>query len=80
MSPFRKEASCPSAGLLLDHQAGLLPPSQQHNIETHLAACEFCAAEAHFLGANPPGEIEAATVPPVPLAVYVFMRQVKPAQ
>ena len=43
---FAKLPSCPSSfALLFYRDAALLP----HELTSHLAVCDFCAAELHFL-------------------------------
>jgi len=43
---FAKLRSCPSSfALLFYRDTGLLP----HELTSHLAVCDFCAAELHFL-------------------------------
>ena len=54
MSSFRKEKDCPSSFELVDVLEGTLDGEQGLKIATHLASCDFCAAELEFYQHYPP--------------------------
>ena len=65
MSKFRKEKDCPSSFLLVDSLRSQINGEEGLRIASHLAVCEFCAAELEFYKHYPPdGDI--APAPPMP--------------
>lgn len=69
MVTFCKSTDCPSSQKLLAFESGATISSKARGkIETHLAACEFCAAEVEFYAHYPQAEETVATVEiPIPL-------------
>jgi hypothetical protein len=51
---FRKQATCPSAEMLLSYSAASLAPEPRERISSHLSACEFCSAELQLLTKHAP--------------------------
>jgi len=69
MVTFCKSANCPSSQQLLTFEnGGGISPNERGRIETHLAACEFCASEVEFYAHYPQSEETVAKVEiPIPL-------------
>lgn len=68
MSDFRKEKHCPSSFELVEVANGTLDGEQGLRIATHLAACDFCAAEVEFYQYFPPDSEDVSEIPmPEPL-------------
>jgi hypothetical protein len=68
MSNFRKEKHCPSSFDLVEVASGALNGEQGLRIATHLASCDFCAAELEFYQHFPPEPIDITdAVMPEPL-------------
>ncbi len=69
MVTFCKETNCPSSQELLAYQnGGQISASERERIESHFAACEFCASEAEFYAHYPPSEETVSRVEiPLPL-------------
>ncbi len=68
MVTFCKSTNCPSSQELLAFQNGVVSPGERGEIETHLAACEFCASEVEFYAHYPQSEETVAKVEiPIPL-------------
>jgi hypothetical protein len=51
---FTKTRGCPTSQSLLLYQNSELPSEHAAKISSHIAKCEFCNAELHFLAAHPP--------------------------
>ena len=51
---FSKTRGCPTSQDLLRYQNFELPSENAATISSHIASCEFCDAELHFLAAHPP--------------------------
>ena len=69
MITFCKSTICPPSQKLLAFQNGEVLTKERNMISSHLAACEFCAAEIEFYAHYPQTEEEpvAKTEIPVPL-------------
>lgn len=69
MITFCKSTDCPSSQQLLAFEnGGEVSAKERGNIETHLAACEFCASEVEFYAHYPQAEESVAKVEiPIPL-------------
>jgi hypothetical protein len=68
MITFCKSTSCPSSQELLAFADGEVLIKERRIIETHLEACEFCAAEVEFYSHYPQAEETVAKAEiPVPL-------------
>jgi hypothetical protein len=65
MSNFRKKRECPSSFDLADASCGEVDGLRALVISSHIAICDFCAAEVEFYRAYPP-EVETAKPPPLP--------------
>jgi|ERR1700752_936703 len=52
---FRKTAACPASSTLLSYRAEKLSRKLAGLVQTHLADCEFCAAELPLLAHHKPG-------------------------
>ena len=50
---FLKTTDCPSAETLLLYGEAALTRTRRRGVVAHLAACDFCAAEAHMLAHHP---------------------------
>ena len=46
---FQKTLTCPAAGVLLRYARGALKGARHVSVASHLAACDFCGAEAQLL-------------------------------
>ena len=64
-SGFEKRRQCPSSETLLAYQQSELSSRQKPRIASHLADCDFCAAELLFLSRHPPANerFEVAEMP-----------------
>ena len=51
---FVKTSHCPSSDALLALQLNQSSRQDSQKLRSHLAACEFCAAESHFLSKHRP--------------------------
>ncbi len=69
MVTFCKSANCPSSQKLLAFQNGEVSPGERGVIETHLAACEFCASEVEFYAHYPQPE-ETVPKAEIPIPLY----------
>lgn len=68
MITFCKSTNCPSSQQLLSFERGAVSVKEREKIETHIAACEFCAAEVEFYAHYPQSEEAVARVEiPIPL-------------
>ena len=68
MITFCKNTDCPTSQDLLAFENGDISFSERREIETHLAACEFCASEVEFYTHYPQAEEKVAKVEiPIPL-------------
>ena len=65
MVNFRKEKHCPSSYELAHASEGEIDGSAGLRLATHLAACDFCAAELDFYRHFPPDglNLTAAEIP-----------------
>ena len=71
MSDFCKNEDCPASQELLDFQNGDLPIDRTLEIGRHLAACEFCEAEADFYSHYPQiQEDEMAETAAIPAPLF----------
>ena len=52
---FRKTSVCPASSTLLSYRAEKLSRKNAALVHTHLADCEFCAAELPLLAHHKPG-------------------------
>lgn len=77
MSPFSKQAHCPTATTLLAYNKAQLAIATADAVRTHLGQCEFCRAELQMLYAHPLTADVAAAVsaPPVPVAILCLAAQ-----
>lgn len=66
MITFCKNSDCPSSQDLLAFESGNFDGTERARIETHLAACEFCASEVEFYAHYPQSE---ETVPKVEIPI-----------
>ena len=66
MAAFCKDINCPSSQELLSFQHGEIFLGVFGRIESHLAVCEFCAAETEFYRHYPQSEeaIAGVEIPP----------------
>jgi hypothetical protein len=65
---FRKTRRCPSVrDLLLSLSREVAPPSSD-GLKNHLAGCDFCSAELHFLSTHPPAQ---EIYEPVPMPAHL---------
>ncbi len=69
MVTFCKSTNCPSSQELLAFQNGEVSPRKRGGIETHLAACEFCASEVEFYAHYPQSE-ETVPIVEMPIPLY----------
>jgi hypothetical protein len=69
MVTFCKSANCPSSQKLLAFQNAELAEKDARQIQRHLIACEFCAAEVDFYAHCPQSE-ETITEVEIPLPLY----------
>jgi len=62
---FCKNEDCPSSNELLEFQNGDLIKLRSREISSHLASCEFCAAEVEFYSHYPQaeGNVELTAIP-----------------
>lgn len=51
---FRKTAACPASSTLLSYRTEKLSRKLATLVQTHLADCEFCAAELRLLAHHKP--------------------------
>lgn len=51
---FVKTNSCPSSEVLLAFQLYQSSRQDSEDLRSHLAVCDFCAAESHFLSKHQP--------------------------
>jgi hypothetical protein len=65
-SGFEKSRRCPSSDLLLSYHRPDFSAEQTPRIASHLATCDFCAAELQLLSKYPAVEpvCEGAVMPP----------------
>jgi hypothetical protein len=52
-SAFAKKRCCPSSDILLSYHRSYLSSEQTPRITSHLATCDFCAAELQLLSKYP---------------------------
>lgn len=67
---FKKTLNCPAAGALLRYVRKSLTGARRASVARHLAACDFCGAEAQLLSrfAPPPKALPFVAAPlPAPL-------------
>ena len=65
---FVKTRGCPSSEDLLSLSLAELPVESTSEIISHLAVCDFCAAEAHFLSQV---QATAVTYPPAEMPPHL---------
>lgn len=70
MITFCKNANCPASQKLLAFQNGEVPSKEYKLIASHLAACEFCAAEVEFYGHYPQTEEETVVKAEIPVPLF----------
>lgn len=63
---FSKQATCPSADELLSFNAAGQAVRQDTRISSHLAECEFCAAEFQLLSSHASTEVLSYKVAEIP--------------
>lgn len=65
MSNFRKEKDCPSSFLLVDSLYSEIDGEEGLRLASHLARCEFCAAEVELYQHYPPdgADVSAPAIP-----------------
>lgn len=68
---FCKAPTCPSAETILRYEDGRLTRGRRRRVAAHLAACDFCGAEAWLLARHPPAGWRArvAEAAPIPAAL-----------
>lgn len=69
MITFCKSTTCPTSQDLLRFENDGVSIKERERIETHLAACEFCAAEVEFYAHYPQSE---ETVPKVEIPIPLY--------
>jgi len=69
MITFCKSTSCPSSQELLALADGEVSMYERERVETHLGACEFCAAEVEFYAHYPQAEETVGKVE-IPISLY----------
>jgi anti-sigma factor ChrR (cupin superfamily) len=69
MSSFRKERTCPSSFELADAACGAVEGLRGLQIASHLAKCDFCAAETALYQAFPPVATETKA-PEIPRPLF----------
>ena len=67
-SEFEKKLQCPTSEVLLSYQQRDLNCGRTSQIASHLAACDFCAAELQLLSKYSPAK-ESYECPPVPVSL-----------
>ena len=68
MVTFCKNTNCPTSQDLLAFENDGIPFKERAEIETHLAACDFCASELEFYAHYPQSEEKVVKVEiPIPL-------------
>jgi hypothetical protein len=63
---FSKQATCPSAEMLVSYHTLNLSFGVAETVTEHLSSCEFCSAELKLLSTHPPAaeeEYSAAEIP-----------------
>ena len=62
---FSKQATCPSAEMLISYHTLNLSYGMAETVTEHLSSCEFCVAELKLLSEHPPAEeaYSAAEIP-----------------
>lgn len=64
---FQKTLTCPAAGALLRYAQEALTGEGRASVARHLAACDFCGAEAQLLSRHaPPATAPAFAAAPLP--------------
>jgi hypothetical protein len=69
---FRKLRTCPRSEALFTHCQGGMTAVRRASIAEHVAACDFCGAEAQLLSRFPP---QANTLPFAALAIPAGLRR-----
>ncbi len=75
MPRFAKQIDCPASATLFAYGAGTLSYLARPAVAAHLAACEFCGAEASLLTRRDAHVIDKAPephAPAMPLALRLF--------
>lgn len=73
MPRFAKQHGCPASATLQSYGAGTLSFLARPGVASHLAACEFCAAELSLLSAQVAHDVLPRIEPPeMPLALRLF--------
>ena len=67
-SEFEKKRQCPSSEVLLSYYQRALSCGQTSQIDSHLAACDFCSAELQLLSSYP-SSVESLESPPIPVGL-----------
>jgi len=67
-SEFEKKLHCPTSEALLSYQQRDLNCGRTSQIASHLAACDFCAAELWLISKYSPAK-ESYECPPVPASL-----------
>lgn len=72
---FRKTAACPASSTLLSYRAEKLSRKGAEVVRTHLADCEFCAAELPLLAHHEPGR-RAPRAPEIPMNLRILAESI----
>ena len=72
---FRKTAACPASSTLLSYRAEKLSRKLATVVRTHLADCEFCAAELPLLAHHKPGRREPRP-PDIPINLRILAESI----
>jgi hypothetical protein len=70
MLTFCKNEDCPSSYDIVSFQNGELSQKRSRIVRTHLASCEFCAAEAEFYSSFPQLHDESVQTAEIPGPLY----------
>lgn len=72
---FRKTAACPASSTLLSYRSEKLSRKGTEEVRTHLADCEFCAAELPLLAHHKPGRRQPRT-PEIPMNLRILAESI----
>ena len=72
---FRKTATCPASSTLLSYRAEKLSRKEAELVRTHLADCEFCAAELPLLAHHQP-ERRQPRAPEIPMNLRILAESI----
>ncbi|HEX5890249.1 MAG TPA: hypothetical protein VFY61_16190 [Pyrinomonadaceae bacterium] len=71
---FRKTAACPASSTLLSYRGQKLSRKGTEEVRTHLADCEFCAAELPLLAHHKPERQPRA--PEIPMNLRILAESI----